>query len=535
MKVMITDDEVQIRKGLKMKIDWETEGFEIVEEASNGQEALDKLHLIQADIVITDMRMPIMNGIEFAKRCQRDFPEIKVIVLSGYSDFEYVRNSMKEGVRDYLLKPVAPDELREVMHKVRKEIQEDRAKRAEAVRMNNLIQSHIQEEQERYLLFLVKDEYLRIHDVKERLKQLQLKELAQDDLNGRFFTVEIREQEKNTEKLHEYWLPFQLLIKEIVKEFSSIYSFYNPNYKNMVHFFCINKPTKIPAVEFIKVLQQKTKKYLNLETVIGAGDVIYGIEEFKKGYISSLLSWSQSEGGPKSQIIYGSSENNRIFEFSADFERKLLNAIENTNYSIFKETVEKELNVIHTHSVLSFSIIANHILFLLSSTISKYDLETEETKKNLWNCQQYIWELNAREKVIDSLLDFARLIVEMVHTTRFSNAKLIESIKNYIDIHYADEISLTSLSELFHINGAHLSETFKSQIGTNFSDYLVKVRMEKAEVLLKDTDLKIIDVANLVGFSSSGYFSTVFKKHVKQTPVEYRRTIETKEKKVHSK
>ena len=90
MKVLIVDDEIQIRKGLRLKVEWEEEGFQLVEEASNGKEALEILQTNDIDVVITDMRMPIMDGVELAKRCHQEFPHVKVIVLSGYSDFDYV-------------------------------------------------------------------------------------------------------------------------------------------------------------------------------------------------------------------------------------------------------------------------------------------------------------------------------------------------------------------------------------------------------------------------------------------------------------
>ena len=131
MKVLITDDEIQIRKGLRLKVDWEEEGFQLVEEASNGKEALEILRTNDIDVVITDMRMPIMDGVELAKRCHQEFPHVKVIVLSGYSDFEYVRNSLQQGVKDYLLKPVAPDELVEALRKIRKEVEEEKRKQVE--------------------------------------------------------------------------------------------------------------------------------------------------------------------------------------------------------------------------------------------------------------------------------------------------------------------------------------------------------------------------------------------------------------------
>ncbi|GAA3334483.1 hypothetical protein GCM10020331_102610 [Ectobacillus funiculus] len=135
MKVIITDDEIQIRKGLRMKVDWEEEGFQIVAEASDGQEALELLRSMDVDVVITDMRMPIMNGIELAKHCHEQFPKVKSNCF--YRDtliFEYVRGSMKEGVKDYLLKPVAPDELVEVLGK--KSVQKLRMKRES--RLNQL-------------------------------------------------------------------------------------------------------------------------------------------------------------------------------------------------------------------------------------------------------------------------------------------------------------------------------------------------------------------------------------------------------------
>jgi two-component system response regulator YesN len=175
---------------------------------------------------------------------------------------------------------------------------------------------------------------------------------------------------------------------------------------------------------------------------------------------------------------------------------------------------------------MSFSFVSNRILFLLGSIARKYDIETADIKKTMWNCQQSIWELNAYHKVNEQLDELAQLIIEKIKTARFSNGKvIIDGVRQYLDQHYANEISLALLSELFHINSAHLSESFKSHVGQNFSDYLVNVRMEKAIEFLKDKQLKIIDIANLVGFSNSGYFSTVFKKHFGQTPVEYRQSM----------
>ncbi len=531
MKVIITDDEIQIRKGLRMKVDWEEEGFQIVAEASDGQEALELLRSMDVDVVITDMRMPIMNGIELAKHCHEQFPKVKVIVLSGYSDFEYVRGSMKEGVKDYLLKPVAPDELVEVLRKIRAEVEDEKRKQAESTRLHQLVHTQLQQVQEQYLLHLVKGEWLQLNIVIDRLHQLQLENLATENAAVQFVTVEIRKRDGGSNRLKELWLPFQMLCKEIAKEHTGTYSFYDPSYAFVVHFLYLVDSRSLDSVSsLVEKIQQNVKTFLNLETAIGIGNAVTGLAELKNGYISSLLSWSQSQLGSKSQVIDATVMKEELFKFSPDLEKRLTNAIENVNFEAFKQNIHNALGNTEDQSILSFSFVANRVLFLLGSLARKYDAETKDIQNTMWSCQQSIWGLNSQCKVIEQLIQLAQSIIEKVRLTRFSNGKLIiDNVRHYLDQHYASEISLTSLSELFHINSAYLSETFKNYVGQNFSDYLVNLRMDKAQQFLKDKELKIIDVANLVGFSNSGYFSTVFKKHFGQTPVEFRNSINTAE------
>ncbi|MEC1522141.1 response regulator [Neobacillus niacini] len=522
MKVLIVDDEIQIRKGLRLKVDWDEEGFQLVEEASNGEEALGILQTKAIDVVITDMRMPIMDGVELAKRCHQEFSHVKVIVLSGYSDFDYVRNSLQQGVKDYLLKPVAPDELVEALRKIRKEVTDEKRKQAEIAQMSRLVHSHLQELQEQFILHLAKEEVLQLPIVTERLQQLQLEELANENGKVQFITVEIRESH-GSNRLEELRLPFQLLCKEIAQQQKTAYVFTDPSYPNMVQFLTLIESNSPSTDQFVQHIQVNINKLLKLETVIGIGAIVNGLSEYRSGYISSLLAWSQSQLGSKSQVMDQSAASEEFFDFSPDFEKRITNSIENLDFTAFKDNLQM---VLEGRSVMSFSFAANQVLFMLGSLAKKYDVETKDIQNTIWNCQQNIWKLYSQHKVKDDLIQLASLIIEKVRLARFSNKRLIDSIRHYLDQHYASEISLTTLSSLFHINSAHLSETFKHHVGQNFSDYLVTLRMDKAKQLLKDKQLKIIDVSNLVGFSNSGYFSTVFKKHFGQTPVEFRNSIE---------
>ncbi|MEH7276151.1 response regulator transcription factor [Neobacillus vireti] len=524
MKVLIVDDEIQIRKGLRLKVDWEEEGFQLAEEASNGKEALEILRTKDIDMVITDMRMPIMDGVELAKRCHQEFPHVKVIVLSGYSDFDYVRNSLQQGVKDYLLKPVAPDELVEALRKIRKEAEDEKRKRVEFAHMSRIVHSHLQESQEQFILHLAKEEGLQLPNVTERLQQLQLEELANENQKVQFITVEIREN-SDSNRLEELRLPFQMLCKEIAQQQEAIFVFTDPSYPNMVQFLKLLDSNSPSTDQFVQRIQQNVNKLLTLETVIGIGTIVVGLSEYRSGYISSLLAWSQSQLGSKSQIIDQTVASEEVFDFSPDFEKRITNSIENLDFAAFKDNLQMVLESPEGRSVMSFSFAANQVLFILGSLAKKYDVETRDIQNTIWNCQQNIWKLYSQHKVKEDLIELASLIIEKVRLARFSNKTLIDSIRHYLDQHYASEISLTTLSTLFHINSAHLSETFKHHVGQNFSDYLVTLRMDKAKQLLKDKQLKIIDVSNLVGFSNSGYFSTVFKKHFGQTPVEFRNSI----------
>ncbi|KKI89484.1 hypothetical protein WQ54_26590 [Bacillus sp. SA1-12] len=528
MKVIITDDEIQIRKGLRMKVDWEEEGFNIVGEAANGHETLELLKKMDVDVVITDVRMPIMDGIEFVKRCHIEHPKVKVIVLSGYSDFEYVRTSLVQGVKDYLLKPVAPDELVDALKRIQSEIEEEKKKQLETERMNRLVHNQLEEMKQQYLLHLVKEEWTEITMAMERLQQLQLAEFANVHARVQFFTVEIRASDSNPELIKELWLPFTMLCKEIAQSYKGTYTFYDANYANMLHFiYLIDSKHQNQTVSIIHAIQRNVKKYLNVETVAGIGKIVKGITEFKTGYISALLSWSQSQPGTYSQVIDGTITK-EIVEFSSTVEKKLVNSIESVNYDEFKKNIESILGETNNHSMMSFSFVANRILFLLGSLATKYDLDTNEMNNLIWSCQQRIWELNVHKKVIEQLIELARLIIEKVKEARYSSngAVIVENVRRYLDKHYASEISLTTLAEKFHINSAYLSEIFKLHIGKNFSDYLVEMRMMNARDFLKDEQLKIIDVAYLAGFSNSGYFSTVFKKHFGQTPAEFRKSLQ---------
>ncbi|MBD8068723.1 response regulator [Bacillus sp. PS06] len=523
MKVMIVDDELQIRKGLKMKINWEDQGYSICAEASNGKEALNILEEHNIDVILTDIRMPLMNGIEFFIECQKKHPCSRIIVLSGYSEFEYVRSAIQAGVKDYLLKPVVRNELIETLSRLRIEIKKEKSEFSENARIRNERQKLLQGLQEQYLLQLVKEDWSEISPVIERLDQLQLSDLTEENIHFQLITVEIREPGKDDMKLNELRLPFQTICKEIAGT-NNAYCFHNPSYSNMIHFLIYSQLSdKLKTKELVKEIQRNVTRYLKLVTIVGLGNVVRGLPEIKNAYISSLLSWSNSDIGSYDQVIEGDFHKEMI-EFSPEIERKLINAIEKIEFESFKLNVESILEKHKKYSIGSFTFLANRIFLLLMSLVIKYGIETSKIQQELWLCQQSILEHDSQAKVLDKLMSLAQNVIQEVKGLRASDGShIVEGVRRFLEKNYANDITLTSLSKQFHLNGTYLSELFKNQVGQTYSDYLIKLRINKARELLLDSELKIIDVAQLVGFSNSSYFGTVFKKYVGQTPVEYRK------------
>jgi two-component system, response regulator YesN len=254
--------------------------------------------------------------------------------------------------------------------------------------------------------------------------------------------------------------------------------------------------------------------------------MVRGLSHLKNGYISGLLSWSQSSADDTSQLIDGTMSKQTV-EFTEDVEWKLSNSLEQGEFESFKKHLLTAFDECDQQSVMSYSFAASRVLFMLGAAARKYDLYSDDMKKKIWNCQLGIWELTSRERVKEELVELAGMITEKVSETRRSpnGTAIVENVRQYMDRHYANEISLTSLAEQFHINSAYLSEMFKELVGQNFSDYLVNLRMDKARSLLRDEQLKVIEIAHLVGYSNSGYFSTVFKKRFGQKPLDYRKSM----------
>lgn len=529
-RIMLLDDEPGVRNSIKAKIDWEAAGYRIDWEGANGLEALELLEQGAApDLIITDIRMPKMDGIAFAKTCKEKYPGLRLVMLSGYSDFEYAKAAIQLGVRDYLLKPLIRQELINLLAAVALELENDRERqhrrRQEELQADRLLLL----QQEQLIWRLVKDEWYAGAAVKERMRQLQLEELARDEFRARFVVAEMRIprgrlDEGQEERKDLLQLAFQLLCRECAERRSGIYPLYDISHPAMMYFLLLMEPQegKDGAEDFAHELERNICHYLRVDCAIGIGETVRELRQMKNGYASCMLSWSQrsgSRGGTRQAGLAALPELARTF--TPELEMKLIQAMENGDMAAF----ERHLDTLYAPDtpMYGFTFLTLRIILLFTAAAKRFELEDTSLQQYLWNCQKSVRDYGCREQVLGQLRDLAGLVMEEIRKTRSSGGlQMMPAILKYVEENYPYELTLTHLAERFHLNETYLSGLFKQAAGATFSEHVTRLRLEKAAALLEENELKLTDIATLVGYSSPSYFSTAFKKSYGISPKEYR-------------
>jgi two-component system response regulator YesN len=535
-RIMLIDDEVGVRNSIKAKIDWTSAGYEIAQEAANGLEALQLLEAHPLpDVVITDVRMPQMDGISFVSACKEKYPALRIIVLSGYSDFEYMKAAIQLGVKDYLLKPVVRGELTALLGKLAAELEDDRNRLREQDQEEIKNHQQLGLMQEQLLWQLVKDEWFSVSAMKERMEQLQLSALAVDNVHAQFVTVEMRippgRLDDWSERKDLLYLAFQMLCRESAEKWEHIYPFYAMSHPAMIHFVIRiqNAEHDRFLADLVRKLKRDIQSYLKVDSVLGIGEPIHGLRQLKDGYASSMLAWSQGtihsdKAGPDRNMLA------MTHSFSPEVERKLMQTIENLDMPNFTKQIQAVFSTDRDTPMFVFTFLTLRIILLFNAIAKKFELGDASLQSYLWNCQMSVRDYSSREQVLDQLHDMARLVMEEVRKTRFSSGQqMMEAIRNYVNENFSYELTLASLAEMFHINETYLSGLFKQSVGVTFSDYVTRLRLSRAADLLQESELKLTDIATLVGYSSSSYFSTAFKKFYGKGPKEYREELRESE------
>lgn len=517
--IMVVDDSAEIRTGLSLKLAWREYGFRVLLEASNGDEALTRLYERRVPVIITDIRMPVMDGLGLLRECAVRYPEIKTVVLSGYDDFPLVQTALRQGAKDYLLKPVLKNELIAVLAKIRRELDDERDA----------------------ALYKIAHDHIPPHEVRPLLSFYGMSEWIDPGTAVRFVTAEMRVPASRLEEGRWNGTSFKAAFHLTMTEIASLWEndaviFRDVNQSDRVHFIVRQTPTSSldecdgPIGRFLQDIRDKIVRFLRLELVVGIGHPARGVGEWKAGMESSLLSLSRSKPEAVSQTIYDDGtedDHDQDQALSNAVIRRFAVAIENANERQMLLALDEIAQIGKSSSLQSFSFFLVQLCLALDELVRKHDLKDLDLQQMLWPYINSEWRYESIDKMIGSIKDISARVIRSFQLHKGKGREdTIAAIRKYIHQHYGEEeLTLSAVANMYHYNAAYLSDLFRKMTGSTFSDYLLKIRMENASRLLQDGGLKIADVAQLAGFSSPAYFSNVFKGYYGMGPNEYRKSI----------
>ncbi|OZB98689.1 response regulator [Paenibacillus sp. XY044] len=518
-RLLIVDDEPEIRQGLRLKMDMDGLGVALAGEASNGMEALSLLENGDIEIVLTDMNMPLMGGVRFMEVCRERCPNVRVIVITGYEDFQYARAALRCQASEYLLKPVARDELNSVLKKVTAELNREREKAELEAKAQWELSQYYEEMKEQFILRLVRWESERESVTTDRARRYGLS--GWDERPVRFMTLgfKVRDIEYAQDRTpDQFLLPLEKMCREKAWDAAGICeAFRDGHYPGLIHVVTVESVNWLTS--FADHLRTEVKRLLGFELDCGIGQAVTGFNAWKDGYLSSLVAWNYADG---SVLAESHPQSTDMTTTTADEIKVIERYLAKGEYDAFGQAVRPILRQAFKGSGASRVKIIFQLYLVLESAASDLFV-TMESSEQLWMRPELAYSLDSVDKAYAFLAGIARKITQQrKEGADAADINLIESVRRYIDDHYASDLNLSTMAERFNYHPSYFSELFKKRVGRTFIGYLTDVRMAQAIRLLEDTQLSLWDISELTGFSNASYFSSKFKRIYGMSPSDYR-------------
>ncbi|MCA1032700.1 response regulator transcription factor [Bacillus timonensis] len=504
-KVLIVDDEMLIRQGIINYINWESEGFQIVGEASNGKEAIQLIEQEHPHIVITDIVMPGMDGIELVKEIKNKYPKIEIVVLSSFENFDYVRSSFQCGVVDYILKPKLNGEdliktLRNIVPKEQDvtEVTYQKASIQELLNKSLLGYSRDIETNLKETLQYNHNCLVAVYRSNDRHKEVNLKPIL-DQLQN------------HVEQMNGYVISTNNVSGTIILL----------NYEE----------DQLPIIKKTVVKLAEQNSQLNDETCWMMSPPFTSMQEIKDIYEMQLLKMKDYLFFLPEEMVLIYDDLPEIDKIDHHFDlNQFISFFKHQQFNVAFEYLNEHVNDLasnYTIDIFEFKSWMENIIFNVIVLLGnmQYDTTGLEDKK-----YDYFSKINEAENAkkamnyFESFLEEVRLIVlQDGKEERQTNMKLL---LQYIDDYYSEPLSLTKLAKHFHFNPSYLSSYFSSHHKEGFCEYLNQVRIKKAKYILKSSKTTISRVSEMVGYSDPSYFCKVFKRIEGMSPSSYRKKIQ---------
>lgn len=532
-RILLVDDEEEVRKGIIRKIDWEHLGFQMAGDAENGEDALEKIEQLKPDVVMTDIRMPYMDGLTLAGRIRQKYPSMKVLIFSGYDDFEYAQQAIKLNVTEYILKPVNVEELTAILNRVHKNLDDE----IEQLRNISLIR-----ERYRNSLPIIREFFLNElvqGNVAEEEVRPKLEEYGIDILDARKLIAAVISVEREEREQEHQSLPFQQEKKLIPISVRGLVEDQLRGYFRIIGFDSADGIAIIAAIDqqntqtgFINLLTdicKETRRILGVTVTIGVGHSSSQPEQVSESYQSAVDALGyKAIVGIGGTIYIGDME--PVSRGKLQLNQKDESELESRIKFGTPETIEEEVRALAGRMDDSRVHASQYQVYMLSLVncitrlIQQYDMDLRQVFDADGGLMKLLGGGQNQEEFSIWLSQVACRMNETINSRRNNTTRqVIEEAKKYIQEHYQEpDLSVEMICRQLHMSPAYFSTMFRKETGKTCVAYLTDVRLNKAVELLNQTNDKTYMIAEKVGYQEQNYFSYVFKKNFGVSPTKYR-------------
>jgi two-component system response regulator YesN len=512
MKIFIVDDEQEIRNFISKMPEWKLAGCEVVGTASNGEEAYEQMLKLQPDVLITDIKMPIMDGIVLAERLKKVHPELPIIFLTAYSDFEYARQAIKLGVVDFITKPFRPEDL---------------------IKSVNLLRIYVSHQNE----WIWQDEFFAFFSHPSTTEADKLEWLQKEAIEDRPYRLIYVELDNTPLAIHVNQ-PFSRLglkdkVDVILKNDS--FSYWTAFAETGIYYLLFDKlfeleypdePTSNKIMNSARTIMEVCNEDTVISFSIGVSQHLSSLLELPEGIrqIGQCMEYRMLLGKKSivshealDELFHEHNRNQDVSrsEFSLLLQRGDSNEVSGFLRSSYKQMLSEGFNKVEMQN-FNMQLVDTSELMLV-----EYGIQTSSEKK--MEVRKTVLALNILTEMMRFLEIYLHQVVGQIQEKKADyTSRLILETKRMIERHYTEDLTLQMIAERLNVNYSYLSRLIKKETEKNFKDILVDVRIEEAKRNLAQTDLKVYEVAYAVGFKDANHFCEIFKKIEGKTPSEYR-------------
>lgn len=526
--VILVDDEEEVREAIIRRVDWASVGFQIVDYAENGEEALEKVEKLCPDVVITDIQMPFMDGLTFCKKLKERISGTKIVIFSGYDEFEYAKEAIKLEAEEYILKPIDASELKKVFARIKERLDEELDQKRNVERLEKYYLESVPLLKEQFIMGLLEG---RLTDL-QQIKDYELSYGMQ--LDAPYYTVSVFRQD-SAKETGVSPLDINLLMvsmKQIIEEqFEKEFDTRNIHYLgSVISIAMLNKKEEMTAyIQAVDRICKLGNRVLHVDVTAGIGHLGSKLTDLHQCY-------AEAQSAVEYQILLGANQAIYIQDIEPKSQERFLIGEQEL------QAIVKEIKVGTTESLeQTIKDLTEHLknapisLSQLQNTFTEmtveimrlarvYEVDLEQIGESNIDFYTKIKQFSSIDSFGEWLLSICMQLRGQIRRERTDTTRLlIDKAKQYINENYMDcELSVEKLCGFLGLSATYFSTLFRRETGESFVVYLTHVRMEQALQLLNTTEEKAYIISELVGYTEPNYFSYVFKKQYGVSPSKYR-------------